>query len=70
MYIIDDETRRFGRLLHYAGLLVTVLCATLGYSLIHSPTAQKIADTLVRIEEVLLSVQNCAADSRAVSQGV
>jgi Tfp pilus assembly protein PilO len=58
MHIIDDETRRFGRLLHYAGLLVTVLCATLGYSLLHSPTAQKIADTLVRIEEVLLSVQN------------
>jgi Tfp pilus assembly protein PilO len=58
MHVIDDETRRFGRLLHYAGLLVTVLCATLGYSLLHSPSKRASADTLVRIEEVLLSVQN------------
>jgi Tfp pilus assembly protein PilO len=58
MHVIDYETRRFGRLLHYAGLLVTVLCASLGYSLLHSPTAHAIAETLVRIEEVLLSVQN------------
>jgi Tfp pilus assembly protein PilO len=58
MDVIDRETRRFGRVLHYAGLLVAVACATLGYSLLHSPTAHAIAETLVRIEEVLLSVQN------------
>jgi Tfp pilus assembly protein PilO len=58
MHIIDDETRRFGRLLHYAGLLLTVICVTLGYSILFSPTKQSTADTLVRIEEVLLSVQN------------
>jgi Tfp pilus assembly protein PilO len=58
MHIIDDETRRFGRLLHYAGLLLTALCAMLGYSLLHAPTRHDIADTMVRIEEVLLSVQN------------
>jgi Tfp pilus assembly protein PilO len=58
MHIVDDETRRFGRLLHYAGLLVTVICATLGYSLLHAPVRQNIAETLVRTEEVMLSVQN------------
>lgn len=55
---IDDETRRFGRLLHYAGLLATVLCATASYSLLHAPTAHAIAETSARIEEIMLSVQN------------
>jgi Tfp pilus assembly protein PilO len=58
MHVIDDETRRFGRLLHYGGLLATVLSAALGYSLLHAPTARAISNTLVRIEEVKLSVQN------------
>jgi Tfp pilus assembly protein PilO len=58
MYVIDDETRRFGRVLHYAGLLVTLLCATAMYSWLHKPTMHAIAETSIRIEEVLLSVQN------------
>jgi Tfp pilus assembly protein PilO len=58
MHIIDDETRRFGRVLHYAGILATVLCATAVYSLLHAPTTHAVAETSVRIEEVLLSVQN------------
>jgi Tfp pilus assembly protein PilO len=58
MYVIDDETRRFGRVLHYAGLLITMLCGTVMYSLLHAPTIQAMAETSIRIEEVLLSVQN------------
>ena len=58
MHIIDTETRRFGRILHYAGVLVTALCAVAGYSLLHVPTMHAIAETSIRIEEVLLSVQN------------
>jgi len=58
MSVIDDETRRFGRLLHYTGILVAVICATAGYSLLHAPTRHAINETSVRIEEVLLSVQN------------
>jgi Tfp pilus assembly protein PilO len=57
-YIIDNETRRFGRLLHYTGVLAAVLCATTGYSLVHAPTAHAIANTALRIEEMALSVQN------------
>jgi Tfp pilus assembly protein PilO len=58
MHVLDDETRRFGRVLHYAGVLATALCATAGYSLLHVPTMHAIAETSLRIEEVLLSVQN------------
>jgi Tfp pilus assembly protein PilO len=58
MYVIDEETRRFGRLLHYAGLLGSVLCATAGYSLLHAPTSRAISDTSLRIEELMLSVKN------------
>src|SRR5262245_48969475 len=58
MHVIDNETRRFGRVLHYAGLVITALCATAGYSLLHMPTKHAIGETSIRIEEVLLSVQN------------
>src|SRR5688500_11784992 len=58
MYVIDDETRRFGRLLHYAGLLATVLCATAGYTLLHAPTSRSISDTSMRMDELMLSVKN------------
>jgi Tfp pilus assembly protein PilO len=58
MSVIDDETRRFGRLLHYAGVLITVVCATAGYSFLHAPAVEAIADTSARIDEVMQSVQN------------
>jgi type IV pilus assembly protein PilO len=58
MHILDDDLRRFGRLLHYAGVLATVLCAAAGYSLLHAPTYNSIADTSARIEELKLLVRN------------
>lgn len=58
MSVIDEETRRFGRLLHYAGVLTTVVCATVGYSFVHAPAVDAIADTAARIDEVVQSVQN------------
>jgi Tfp pilus assembly protein PilO len=57
-HVLDDDLRRFGRLLHYGGVLVTVVCATVGYSLLHAPTVRTIFDTSTRIEEVMLSVEN------------
>src|SRR5262245_26817647 len=56
--VLDSDLRRFGRLLHYGGVLITVLCATAGYSLLHAPTVRDIFDTSTRIEEVMLSVEN------------
>ena len=58
MYVIDDESRRFGRVLHYVGVLATVICATATYSLLHAPMAEAVATTSLKIEELKLSVQN------------
>lgn len=58
MHIIDDNTRRFGRLLHYAGVLITVVCAAVGYSFLHAPALREIAETSVRIDDLLASVHN------------
>lgn len=58
MSVIDEDTRRFGRLLHYAGVLLTVICASIGYSFLHAPAVQTIADTAARIDGVVQSVKN------------
>lgn len=58
MAVIDEELRRFGRMLHYAGLLATVLCVAAGYSFVHAPSIDAVADTSARIEELKLSIEN------------
>jgi len=58
MLVIDEELRRFGRLLHYAGLLATVLCAAAGYSFVRAPSKNAVANNSARIEELKLSIQN------------
>lgn len=60
MQVIDEETRRFGRLLHYAGVLITVICASAGYSFLHAPAVHSIADVSAQIDEVKQSVQNAS----------
>jgi len=58
MSVIDEDTKRFGRLLHYAGVLVTVACASFGYSFLHAPALHDISETAARIDEVMQSVHN------------
>ncbi|HEX3598547.1 MAG TPA: type 4a pilus biogenesis protein PilO [Lacipirellulaceae bacterium] len=58
MSVIDEETRRFGRLLHYAGVLITVVCASTAYSFLHAPALNRIAETSAQIDELLQSVKN------------
>ena len=58
MNIIDEQTQRFGRLLHYAGVLIMVVCTTAGYSFLHAPAVHAITETSNRIDELMLSVQN------------
>jgi Tfp pilus assembly protein PilO len=58
MQVIDEDTRRFGRLLHYAGFLATVICTTVGYSFLHAPALHEIAESSARIDELLASVRN------------
>jgi Tfp pilus assembly protein PilO len=60
MQIGDIDIRRFGRLLHYGGMLATVLCATVGYSLVHAPELHAVAETSAKIDELTQSVQNAA----------
>jgi len=69
MAIFDEELRRFGRLLHYAGLLATVLGAAVGYSLMHAPSTENIASTTAQIVELELLNQN-APVMRAQHQNV
>jgi Tfp pilus assembly protein PilO len=58
MQVIDEQTQRFGRLLHYAGVLIMVVCTTAGYSFLHAPAVHAITETSNRIDELMLSVQN------------
>ena len=58
MHVLDEETRRFGRMLHYGGLLLAVVCASVGYSMLHAPTVQAISDITGEVDELILSVRN------------
>jgi Tfp pilus assembly protein PilO len=60
MQIGDNELRRFGRLLHYAGMLATVVCVMFGYSLVHAPELHAVAATSAKIDELTLSVKNAS----------
>jgi Tfp pilus assembly protein PilO len=60
-HILDDSTRRFGRLLHYSGVLATVVGMTTSYSLLHAPLIHQAEQTEQRIQELTLSVQNTKA---------
>lgn len=58
MAILDEETRRFGRLLHYAGVLAAVVCAAGAYSCLYTPALQAVAIHSARLEELQLSLRN------------
>lgn len=58
MPCIDEDLRRFGRLLHYAGLLAAVLCAAGSYSFLHAPSTKTIAHTSGKILELEMLIQN------------
>lgn len=60
MPVFDDELRQFGRFLHYGGVLVAVICATVLYSFVHTPAIDRTADTSARIEELKILSKNAA----------
>jgi len=59
-HLLDAKTRQFSRILHYAGLLAALACATASYSWLHVPIFDDISRTAERIEELKLSMQNAA----------
>jgi Tfp pilus assembly protein PilO len=56
--ILDEETTRFGRLLHYLGLLIAVVIGTAVYSYAHAPLVKSIVHTTGRIDELRQSLKN------------
>jgi len=61
IHLLDDETRRLGRWLHYAGALLTVLCATAGYALFLAPVLHEAANAEQQIAELSLLAENAPA---------
>jgi Tfp pilus assembly protein PilO len=59
--VLDPETVRFGRLLHYAGVAITLLCGAAAYSYLFTPIEKDILDVSVRIDELTESARNAPA---------
>jgi Tfp pilus assembly protein PilO len=60
-HILDAQTRRFARILHYSGVLAMVASIAASYSLLHVPILSDTQRTQEKIEELSLSVENAAA---------
>jgi Tfp pilus assembly protein PilO len=62
--ILDDETLRFGRLLHYAGLAIVLVAGAAAYNWLYAPLEKTILDTEMKIDELVVSGQNAEAIRR------
>jgi Tfp pilus assembly protein PilO len=54
----DDETLRFGRLLHYAGLAIVLVTAALAYHWFYSPVEADILDAEMKIDALDVAKNN------------
>ncbi|HEY4232536.1 MAG TPA: type 4a pilus biogenesis protein PilO [Lacipirellulaceae bacterium] len=59
--VLDPETVRFGRLLHYGGVAITLLCGAAAYAYLFTPIERDIFDVSVRIDELTESSRNASA---------
>jgi Tfp pilus assembly protein PilO len=66
--VLDPETRRFGWLLHCAGLVLVLICGSLGYTLVYERAEGSIAEMAASIQELRLSVQNAPTIRRTHEQ--
>lgn len=62
--VLDPETVRFGRLLHYAGVAITLLCGAAAYTYLFTPIDKDLLDVSVRIDELTESSRNAPAIQR------
>jgi type IV pilus assembly protein PilO len=62
--VFDNETLRFGRLLHYAGLAVVLVVGAAAYHWLYTPMQQDIFDAEVRLDELTQSGRNADAIRR------
>jgi Tfp pilus assembly protein PilO len=54
----DDETLRFGRLLHYAGLAIVLVTVALAYQWFYSPVEAEILDAAMQIDALDVAQKN------------
>lgn len=54
----DDETLRFGRLLHYAGLAIVLVAVALAYHWFYSPVEAEILDAAMQIDALNVAQKN------------
>jgi Tfp pilus assembly protein PilO len=54
----DDETLRFGRLLHYAGLAIVLVTSALAYHWFYSPVEADILDAEMKIDALDVAKNN------------
>jgi Tfp pilus assembly protein PilO len=59
--VLDPETVRFGRLLHYSGVAITLLCGAGAYTCLFTPIERDIFNVSMRIDELTESSRNAAA---------
>ena len=62
--VLDAETLRFGRLLHYVGLAIVLVLAATTYHWFYTPMEVDILDTEMRIDALVVAGQNAAAIRR------
>jgi Tfp pilus assembly protein PilO len=58
--VLDKETLRFGRLLHYAGLAVVLILGVAAHVWLYVPVENSILDAEMRIDELTQSKRNSA----------
>jgi Tfp pilus assembly protein PilO len=56
--VIDDETLRFGRLLHYAGLAIVLVVGAVTYNWFYVPVERNMLDAEMKIEALAISAKN------------
>jgi len=56
--VLDDETLRFGRLLHYAGLAIVLVVGAMAYNGFYAPMETDLLDTEMKIDELAVAGQN------------
>ncbi|MGD9637330.1 MAG: type 4a pilus biogenesis protein PilO [Pirellulales bacterium] len=62
--VIDQQSLRFGRLLHYAGLAIVLIVGATAYNWFYTPLEKHILDTQLQIEDLEIMGRNAAAIRR------
>jgi type IV pilus assembly protein PilO len=62
--VFDTQTLQFGRLLHYAGMALVLICSAAAYHWGHTPMQADIFNAQVRLDELVQSGRNADAIRR------